>query len=610
MRRWWIHTSALALSLAAVTSCSGFLDTGPMDSFPEDEFFRNAVQLEEFSNTFYDELFTGPFYDGEDDIFFRTTLSVLVQGGNMRSVPSSGGGWSWTTLRNINTMLGRLDRCEDEGVRTYYEAVGRFFRAYFYWLKLRDFGDVPWYDSELSYDSGELYRPRDSRKYVIGKMIADIDFAAANLPSEPSLYKITCWTALALKSRFCLFEGTWTKYHNPDDEDDANRYLKLAADASIDFINDSPYRIWSSGNPSRDYLMLFAAQTCNPSEIILAKNYNKAFFTSHEATYASFGFNQRAVSKKFIDSFLMADGTRFTDRTDWETMEYYEQVSGRDPRLAQIIRLPGYRRIDDDQVRVPDFTNSCTGYQIVKFAQSYNVLGDNWGPTDADLPIFRAAEVYLNYAEAQAERTDRVFTQADLDLSIGPVRERAGMPPLSLSRCISDPDNDYLGSKEWGYRNVRGSMRGVILEIRRERGIELASEGDFRWYDLMRWKEGKCVEQPMLGMYFKGPGSGVQEEYDFDGNGTMDLSIYNPAMCEKGPDGEPVPPASSAPFQYRLGTELILTEVLSGYVNPVGTISRSFNEERDYLFPIPTADLALNRALVQNPGWPDGLSKQ
>jgi hypothetical protein len=184
------------------------------------------------------------------------------------------------------------------------------------------------------------------------------------------------------------------------------------------------------------------------------------------------------------------------------------------------------------------------------------------------------------------------------------------MPPLSLSASLSNPDNEYLGSAEWGYRNVKGPMRGVVLEIRREREIELATEGDFRWYDLMRWKEGKCIEQQMVGMYFKGPGAGVQEEYDFDGNGTADVSIYNPAMCEKGPDGEPVPPATSAPFQYRLGSDMILSEVLSGYVNPVGNISRSFNEDRDYLFPIPTADLALNRSLTQNPGWPDGLSKQ
>ena len=119
-----------AILLTALQGCSKFLDTLPQDRLSADEFFRTQTQLEEFSCTFYEDLFTGPFYDAENDICFRTTLSPLVQGGNMRSVPSSGGGWTWTTLREINTLLDNLDRCGDEAVRIRYEAVARFFRAY------------------------------------------------------------------------------------------------------------------------------------------------------------------------------------------------------------------------------------------------------------------------------------------------------------------------------------------------------------------------------------------------------------------------------------------------------------------------------------------------
>ena len=88
-----------------------------------------------------------------------------------------------------------------------------FFRAYFYFEKVKRFGDVPWYDRQLGSADPDLYKPRDSRELVMQKMIGDIDYAIENLPAEKSLYRVTKWAALALKSRFCLFEGTFRKYH-------------------------------------------------------------------------------------------------------------------------------------------------------------------------------------------------------------------------------------------------------------------------------------------------------------------------------------------------------------------------------------------------------------
>src|SRR3546814_10730105 len=70
------------------------------------------------------------------------------------------------------------------------------------------------------------------------------------------------------------------------------------------------------------------------------------------------------------------------------------------------------------------------------------------------------------------------------------------------------------------YPLVTGGNKGVILEIRRERGIELVMEG-FRWDDIMRWKAGKLLTAPFNGEYFPGTGS-----YDLDGDSNMDLILY------------------------------------------------------------------------------------
>ena len=114
-------------------------------------------------------------------------------------------------------MLENVGNCPDEQVRVKYTALARFFRAYFYFAKVKRFGDVPWYDKPLgSTDTEELNKPRDSRELILEKMIEDLDFAIANLPSTKSAYEVTKWTAMALKSRVLLFEGTFRKYHAGD----------------------------------------------------------------------------------------------------------------------------------------------------------------------------------------------------------------------------------------------------------------------------------------------------------------------------------------------------------------------------------------------------------
>ena len=54
-------------------------------------------------------------------------------------------------------------------------------------------------------------------------------------------------------------------------------------------------------------------------------------------------------------------------------------------------------------------------------------------------------------------------------------------------------------------------------------------------------------------------------------------------------------------------TGVILSEGSYGYVDNQKGIDHIFNEERDYLYPIPIEERQLNPNLTQNPGWNDGL---
>lgn len=593
--------------LSVLTSCNDALDITPLDRISDKDYFRDESDFQLFTNPLYNDVLPKTQFANQSDLYVCQNLSNEMMGGTYRQVPVSGGGWNWDSLRRINTLLGRTGNCTDPAVVEKYTAVARFFRAYFYAGMIARFGDVPWYETELGSSSPELYKPRDSRELVMTRIIEDIDYAIEHLPrkaDEPEApYRVTKTAALALKSRFCLFEGTYRKYHALNlDGNGWEYYLELAAQAADEAMRLGDNSLFSTGHPESDYNTLFAQDDASIDEYILAISYRYGIFNnSHNANAHALLSSQArpGYTRKMVNMYLMADGSRFTDREGWKTMGFREETAGRDPRLAQSIRTPGYHRIDRTDILPPDFAVTITGYQPVKFVQSPDAAGGNTDRASYsvnDMPVIRYAEVLLNYAEAKAELGN--LTQEDLDRSVNLLRDRVGMPGLVLAAANASPD-PYLMSAETGYPNVTGANKGVILEIRRERAVELVQEG-FRWNDLKRWKCGSAISDnggysPLTGMYFPGPG-----EYDLSGDGNIDLILY--------PAGTPKPSAPKGVQVMELGKQIVLTGGDKGYMWFHKAISRTpFNEERDYLYPIPIHERSLNHSLTQNPGWADGL---
>ena len=109
-------------------------------------------------------------------------------------------------------------------------------------------------------------------------------------------------------------------------------------------------------------------------------------------------------------------------------MPFTEEVKDRDPRLAQSIRTPGYKRIGAKRVQGPDLGVTITGYQPIKFVQDTTASGGQIDRNDrstCDMPVFRYAEVLLNYAEAKAELGE--MDQTVWNKTIRPLRERSGV---------------------------------------------------------------------------------------------------------------------------------------------------------------------------------------
>lgn len=566
-------TLAFAGGLLGATSCD--LTKTPEDTISPESYFKNASQLELWTNGFYtqfDNAETAVGTNADDNI--DNALGDVLMG--QRSAADESG-WTWSRLRDINYFLQNSHRCEDNAARSQYDGVAYFHRAYFYFVKVRRYGDVPWYDQVIKTTDQEfLFQPRDSRELVMQHIMEDLDQAIEMLPTKKDVYHVTRWTALALKSRVALYEGTFRKYHGIADYE---KYLQAAAEAGERFIKESGYKLYTTGaTPYRD---LFNSLKAITDEVILTRAYSNTANVMHGVQF-NITNERQGFTKRYMNHYLMADGSYYSSQPGFETKTFTEEVSGRDPRLEQTVMCPGYVQKGATKTTTNNL-NALTGYQPIKFVGESAYDGAN--KSFIDFPLFRTAEVYLNFAEAKAELG--TLTQNDLDMSVNAIRSRAKMPALEMAAANAFPDPLMI---EY-YPNVSTSNTGVILEIRRERTVELCMEG-FRIWDIFRWKEGQQLTKAFLGCYFPGEG-----EYDMDADGKADLLLYTGSK-----------PTFSGTVK-KLGTDVVLTNTTSGNIHALGAIKVQWDESRDYLWPIPASERVLSGgALTQNPGWTDSTN--
>ena len=373
-----------------------------MDLYPEDQlstatYFTSESALREYSNYFY-RMMPDPetMYAEEGEHFIAPVPNDLIRG--TRDIHSGELYWSkdaWKNLRKVNYLLANIKQCEDADARDHYKGVAYFFRAYFYFNMLRYFGAVPWYDGVINADDEvALRKPRDSREVIIRHIIADLDAAYELLPKIQTPGEVNAYTALALKSRACLFEGTFRKYHAGTTFNGGSSVysevlpwddlLQQCADASLTLMQEGGYSLYTTG--AEPYRMLFATLTPQTEEIIWARAYSKDLDIKHNAQAWSVA-RATGFTKRFADLYLMTDGTPFTSQAGYETVQYLDIFANRDPRMAQTIHAPGYIQMGADKTYAVNLQMSLTGYKYIKYIMesTYNT----WGGSVCTMPIFR-----------------------------------------------------------------------------------------------------------------------------------------------------------------------------------------------------------------------------
>lgn len=575
-----IQISTIVMLLLIISSCQDILNQPPDDAILSEDFFNTGNDLRVYTNDLYDILPAESVYvdDSRSDNILGVSAANRVEGTRIVPTNRGSGGWQWENLRKINYFLSNYNKVDDVDAKAKYSGIARFFRAYFYFDKVKRFGDVPWYGEVLDANDEELLdKARDPRALVMDSVLADINYAVDNIPAEKQLNQITKYTALILKARISLFEGTFRKYHDLGDHE---KFLEEAVSAAENLIDSGVYTLYTNGGADRAYLDLFTRNNQDMTETILAVDYEfgkRTHGLAYRMTAPTLG--RWGLAKDLVNSYLMTDGTPFTDQNDFKTMGFYEEMQNRDPRLTQTTAGPDFETYGSDEREPVNLDITRTGYRVIK---GLPPKGPQWGFGGSynDIILFRYAEALLIYAEAKAELG--TITQGDLDISINKLRNRVGMPPLNMADANANPD-PY---QEAMYHSIdQGANKGVILEIRRERRIEMVNEG-LRWNDLMRWKEGKMLEDPIKGIYFSGLGA-----HDFNNDGNDDVYVH-----EGDASGAPDEVTSTININERP-----LTNGTSGDLELF--LGGSFEEPKDYYYPIPKEDLNLTENLEQNPGW-------
>ncbi len=596
---------ALTFAAAALSIVSCDLAEQPKAKAGRDMVFGSETGLKNYTNGFYNLL---PDYDGAHKI--NTTMDNAAKnatgtyevGAYTTNTSTS---WSWGDIRNVNYFIKYNTSSKvSETIRNNYSGIARLFRAYLYYNKLVQYGAVPWIDVPLEPDSPDLYKAQDSRDVIISNIISDLDFAAEHITEDgitPNSNTVNRWTALFFKSRFCLFEASFRRYHATGSQYGkqylegctitAEELYKQAADAAEEIIKSGPYSLHTTAdvytkNGRGAYRDLFISDDPVTSEVMLALSLDpvmqlgEANWYYNSSTYGP----HLSMTHAFAKTYLNLDGTVYSDtKADGSYKTFAEETIGRDYRLNQTIRCADYTCKNKDGEYVATAANmtglSLTGYQFTKYVMD-DVSFDGGRTNYNDVPLARYAEVLLNYAEAKAELG--TMTDDDWKITIGALRARAGITGgLDKKPTAADP---YMASIYTGVTDP------VILEVRREREIELILEG-LRLNDLKRWACGKLWETASWdGIYIPS----LDTPLDLNGDGTYDVFVtedskysgaYKSIAMYTGANLK-VTPVENGKTGYRLNYE----------------ITRVWNDNM-YIYPIPEVVRQKNPNLTQNPGW-------
>lgn len=613
-----IYGMLIVSLLFSISGCDeDYLNEYPQDAMSDETYFEQTSDYKTYVNGLYSNVLRSStqykvkkLEDGSDNLYVEDPNSAIMMHSESGEADETSSSWNnrYTYIRNVNYLLDNKDKIATREVETdQYIGEAFFIRAWHYFVLLQNFGGVPYIDQVLETDSEELYSTRESRDYIAQKIIDDLDSAIVLLGWKNEDYatapRINKESALLMKTRVGLYEGSWEYYHGNKgtvfqvDGADGTDFLEQAVEAGDELIAYHGANLYI-GSTGREYYDTFNRDDYSDiTGAFLYKHYDTGSGVNSSANQGCSGSFAAGITSTLVGTYLMTDGKpESISDVEYDYTYQGSLIETRDPRLGQTIFNPDIGSLEDwlgfytysealVEARYMPLVyteQGLGGYRIIKGAPTSCI--SKWYCDEDDL-ILRYGEALLNYAEAKAILG--TISQTDIENTVNVLRDRVGMTHLSMAEAnawsISYSESD-------GYDP---SADNILNEIRRERRVELALEG-FRRTDLKRWA---IYEDVING--FKPVGAYYQELEDYwnDADTLRDagltdsqiLAVYLTLGENVDVTGELVNPYWQNSYFYESGAGY--------YIDP----------DRDYLSSIPTQEIDFYEengvTLEQNPGW-------
>ena len=604
----------LSILALALSSCDNYLDRKPLDTFDATNFWVNESNVRLYAqgsyvhrnsmtatNTTSQAYFFGygTGYTYPEFFMWVPWADEFVSSSAWESTVTTTQSYlnfDFAMIRRHNIMLeevSKMDMLTDEA-RNHWMGIARFFRAMEYRRMAKLFGDFPIFTTTQTTDSDTLYKDRDPLYKVALQVLADYNYAAANVRLNDGSYQVNRYVVLAYMTRDLLYLGTLMKYHNQDGGGAVNACLAGCKWAAEQLMTSGKYAV------TDDYRAVFTSEDLTSNkDVIFSRCYADGKATHCTVSYSN-GYESQSpsASQKMINAYLCSDGfpvgqsPQYNYASDNGVRLYVDQVQNRDPRL-----LATYR----DTVVVKGWAPgaaTATGISSWKFLPytANDVENKYFGSMNITAcPLIRYSEVLLNYAEACYETG--AFTQTVANSTINQLRNRSikvnnlGTAQTKLPQMVITGSDVTVNGVAINDPARDPNVPSILWEIRRERQVELVMEG-FRREDLQRW--GKFS-------YLKTQQTDVDHPTELAYGAIFNYKVL-PAATKKS-----IRSSNSKLFSFNEDSSLVAVYNLYSSTYWRGWDDNSVVYTRCYFNSIPTNTIKFytdnGKTLTQNPGW-------